>query len=71
MKLAIQTFDGMETHSGLGAPFTQWASRFLWQLSHAQQAFGGISSEGVKLDSLGRHLSGKAPLITSSKSLNG
>ncbi|CCI10095.1 unnamed protein product [Albugo candida] len=60
MKLAIQRFDGKEAYSGLGAPFTQWGFRFLRQLSHAQQASGGIWSEKVKLDCLGRHLSGKA-----------
>nr|CCA22467.1 Mitochondrial Carrier (MC) Family putative [Albugo laibachii Nc14] len=60
MQLAIQPFDGRETYSGLGAPFTQWGYRFLRQLSHAQQASGGIWSEEVKLDCLGRHLSGRA-----------
>ena len=59
MKLAIQPFDGKETYSGLGAPFNQWGFRFLWQLSHAQQESGEIRSEEVKLDCLGRHLSGK------------
>nr|CCA17210.1 conserved hypothetical protein [Albugo laibachii Nc14]CCA23685.1 conserved hypothetical protein [Albugo laibachii Nc14] len=60
MKLAIQPFDGKEVFSGLGAPLTQWGHRFLRQLSYAQQASGGIWSEEIKVDCLGRHLSGKA-----------
>ena len=60
IKLAIQPFDERETYSGLEAPFTQWGYSFLRQLSHAQQASGGIWNEEVKLDCLGRHLIGKA-----------
>nr|CCA26923.1 conserved hypothetical protein [Albugo laibachii Nc14] len=60
IKLAIQPFDERETYSGLEAPFTQWGYSFLRQLSHAQQASGGIWIEEMKRDCLGRHLSRKA-----------
>ena len=60
LKLAIETFDGNEVYPGLGSGFGPRGKRFLRQVKIAEDLSGCMWTEEIKLDILGRHLSGKA-----------
>ncbi|CAI5720402.1 unnamed protein product [Peronospora destructor] len=60
LKLAIENFEGKEVYPGLGSGFAPWGKRFLRQVRIAEELSGCIWSEDIKLDVLGRYLTGKA-----------
>lgn len=60
LKLAIENFDGKEVYPALGAGFGPWGKRFLREINISERLSGCFRTEEIKMDFLGRHLTGKA-----------
>ena len=60
-KVPIEKFEGTELYPGLGGNFREWGENFIMELITIQESMGMEWSESLKIQAMGRRLSG-APL---------
>ena len=67
LQLTIKPFTGEEIYPGLGSRFFQWGTEFLKEVELAEFASGLQWSEAIKINRLGRCLSGPAEVYFHSR----